>query len=181
MEMDKFSPCILPNQPLVVFVCSTTGQGEEPDNMKTFWKFLLRRNLPTDSLINVQIAVLGLGDSSYLKYNYVAKRLYRRLLQLGAKPILDLGLADDQHSFGAEAMIAPWITSLWSKLEFLYPLPHDLQPGNINEISSPRYKVKIIHVTNAEHILSEVKNPPTFPKLVANNRTTDETHFQVWQ
>jgi len=34
----------------VIFVCSTTGQGEEPDNMKQFWRFLLRKNLPPDSL-----------------------------------------------------------------------------------------------------------------------------------
>ncbi|XP_026681100.1 NADPH-dependent diflavin oxidoreductase 1-like, partial [Diaphorina citri] len=52
---------------LVIFVCSTTGQGDPPDNMKTFWKFLLRKNLPPTSLQTMKFAVLGLGDSSYVK------------------------------------------------------------------------------------------------------------------
>lgn len=55
-------------EPLVVFVCATTGQGDEPDNMKRAWRFLLRKSLPADSLRRVRFAVLGLGDSSYLKY-----------------------------------------------------------------------------------------------------------------
>ena len=55
-------------EPVVVFVCATTGQGDEPDNMKQFWQFLLRRNLPHDSLSRVKFSVIGLGDSSYQKY-----------------------------------------------------------------------------------------------------------------
>lgn len=34
------------------------------------------------------------------RYNYVAKKLYRRLLQLGGKSVMPLGLADEQHEFG---------------------------------------------------------------------------------
>lgn len=61
-------------QPVVVFVVSTTGQGDEPENMKQFWKFLLRKSLPRDSLSAVRFSVLGLGDSSYRKS---ASRLYQ--------------------------------------------------------------------------------------------------------
>jgi len=48
--MDDYPIDQLIYEQLVVFVCSTTGQGEEPDNMKKFWKFLLRKNLPSNSL-----------------------------------------------------------------------------------------------------------------------------------
>lgn len=48
-EMDK-----LINESVIVFVCSTTGQGNEPDNMKKFWKHLLRKSLPIDLLQNVR-------------------------------------------------------------------------------------------------------------------------------
>lgn len=34
------------------------------------------------------------------RYNFIAKKLYRRLLQLGGKSIVPLGLADEQHEFG---------------------------------------------------------------------------------
>ena len=33
-SFDEFSLQNLPSEGLVVYVCSTTGQGEEPDNMK---------------------------------------------------------------------------------------------------------------------------------------------------
>uniref|UniRef100_A0A672LQW2 NADPH dependent diflavin oxidoreductase 1 n=1 Tax=Sinocyclocheilus grahami TaxID=75366 RepID=A0A672LQW2_SINGR len=45
-------------------------------------------------------AVLGLGDSSYPKFNFVAKKLHKRLLQLGANMLLPVGLANDQHDLG---------------------------------------------------------------------------------
>ena len=34
------------------------------------------------------------------RYNFVAKKLHRRLLQLGGTPLLPLALADDQHDLG---------------------------------------------------------------------------------
>lgn len=52
--MDDYNVTDLINEKCVIFICSTTGQGEEPDNMKQFWKFLLRKNLPKDSLLNLK-------------------------------------------------------------------------------------------------------------------------------
>lgn len=90
-SMDDYNVRKLIEERLVVFVCSTQGQGDEPDNMRSFWRFLLRKTLPLDSLAGLQYAVLGMGDSSYDKFNFVAKRLNKRLQQLGAKPILPIG------------------------------------------------------------------------------------------
>ncbi len=39
------------------------AQGEVPDNMKGFWRFLLRKSLPVNSLAGASTAVFGLGDS----------------------------------------------------------------------------------------------------------------------
>lgn len=36
----------------------------------------------------------------FFRFNFVAKRLYRRLLQLGASSLQQVGLADDQHDLG---------------------------------------------------------------------------------
>lgn len=55
--MDDYSIGQLLHEKFVVFVCSTTGQGEEPDNMKTFWRFLLRKNLPTNSLSSTRSVI----------------------------------------------------------------------------------------------------------------------------
>lgn len=126
LPMDNYDIMSLVQEDYVVFVCATTGDGEEPDNMKAFWKFLLRRSLPTNSLNGLGFAVLGLGDSSYNKYNYVAKRLNKRLQQLGATPIIPIGLGDDQHDLGVSAVSLPWVADLWRNLLRLCPLPNGL-------------------------------------------------------
>ncbi len=37
--------------------------------MRRFWRFLLRKSLPPDSLAATAYAVFGLGDSGYPKFN----------------------------------------------------------------------------------------------------------------
>jgi sulfite reductase alpha subunit-like flavoprotein len=64
--------------------------------MQAAWRRLLSARLPKDLLEKQRFAVFGLGDSGYINYNVVAKKLFRRLQQLGAQPVLDLGLGDDQ-------------------------------------------------------------------------------------
>lgn len=128
--MDKYNIQELINEYLVVFVCSTTGQGDEPDNMKHFWRFLLRKNLPIDCLNGLNCAVLGLGDSSYAKFNFVAKRLNKRLQQLGANILIPTGLCDDQHDLGPSGVYENWLNSLWEKLSILGPLPSGIVPLN---------------------------------------------------
>lgn len=123
MPMDSYNIQSLIQEKFVVFVCSTTGNGDEPDNMKSFWRFLLRKSLPTNSLAGAHFAVLGLGDSSYSKFNFVAKRLNKRLQQLGGGVIMPIGLGDDQHDLGVSAVSLPWIADLWAKLAELCPLP----------------------------------------------------------
>jgi sulfite reductase alpha subunit-like flavoprotein len=127
--MDEIVPTDLLQQKVCIFVCSTTGQGDEPDNMKSFWRFLLLRSLPPTSLMDLHYAVLGLGDSSYAKFNFVAKRLHKRLAQLGGQQICSVGLADDQHDLGPDAVVEPWTKDLWEKLDQLSPLSAPLNLG----------------------------------------------------
>ena len=51
-------------------------------------------------LNGVRVAVFGLGDSSYESFNFVAKRLYKRLVNIGAQPLLPRGDGDDQEKLG---------------------------------------------------------------------------------
>uniref|UniRef100_A0A7N8XL74 NADPH-dependent diflavin oxidoreductase 1 n=1 Tax=Mastacembelus armatus TaxID=205130 RepID=A0A7N8XL74_9TELE len=82
LPLDNYNVVNLISESLVVFVCATTGQGEPPDNMKNFWRFLFRKSLPVGSLCQLDCAIVGLGDSSYPKFNFVAKKLHKRLLHL---------------------------------------------------------------------------------------------------
>ena len=65
--------------------------------MKAAWRDLLRKSHPLHAaLTQVRFAVFGLGDSGYPQYNVTAKKLDRRLEQLGAARLLEKGLGDDQ-------------------------------------------------------------------------------------
>ena len=76
---------------------------------------------------------------SLCRFNYVAKKLYRRLVQLGGTPLLPLSLGDDQHELGPDATIDPWLDRLWSELMMLYPLPPgvDIIPSSVLYPSFP--------------------------------------------
>ncbi|XP_065830263.1 NADPH-dependent diflavin oxidoreductase 1-like [Oscarella lobularis] len=176
--MDDYDKARLIHERTVIFVAATTGQGDEPDNMKAFWKFLLRKNLPRNSLSGVNFAVLGLGDSSYQKFNFVAKRLSRRLLQLGGNPLQDLGLADDQHDLGPDAVVDPWLKRLWDLLLRIYPLPNGLEIISDTILPEPRYKIDFIDEDEevySDYIIgSNVCRAP----LISNERVTSADHFQ---
>lgn len=91
LALDSYPVSQLIHEEFAIFVVATAGQGDEPDNMKRFWKFLLRKNLPPNSLSKLKYGVLGFGDSSFYKFNFAAKKLHKRLAQLGATPLVDIG------------------------------------------------------------------------------------------
>ena len=80
-----------------LFLVSTTGDGEQPFTMRKTWKELIRKsfNLEIDENSGLFFSVFGMGDSTYEKFNFVAKLLYNRLLQLKAVPIAYRGLGDE--------------------------------------------------------------------------------------
>lgn len=63
--LDKYDAAYLPHEgkDLVIFVMSTTGDGDVPESAKPFWQILLRRDLPKDWLSGLKFTVFGCGDS----------------------------------------------------------------------------------------------------------------------
>ena len=70
-----------------IFVISTYGEGEMPDNAQLFWSDLSSTTAP--SMENVEYAVLALGDTSYEEFCAAGKLLDLRMEQLGGKRILE--------------------------------------------------------------------------------------------
>ncbi|KAM9063975.1 NADPH-dependent diflavin oxidoreductase 1 isoform X2 [Sarcophilus harrisii] len=187
--LDSYNVVNLINEPLVIFVCATTGQGDPPDNMKNFWKFIFRKNLPPTSLCQMDYAVLGLGDSSYAKFNFVAKKLHRRLLQLGGNALLPIGLGDDQHDLGPDAVIGPWLLDLWRKVLGLYPVPSDLSVIPADTPLPSRFILNFcdgVPGISCEEQHAENQRPEELPSdhkpflapMVSNQRVTAKSHFQ---
>ncbi|KAG6029280.1 NAPDH-dependent diflavin reductase [Claviceps citrina] len=66
-ELDHLDLRELLQHELVLFVVSTTGQGDMPHNALSFWKRLLRKKLPAACLSELKYSCCGLGDSTYPK------------------------------------------------------------------------------------------------------------------
>ena len=174
---------------LAVFVASTTGQGDNPDNMTKFFKILWSNRKNKQLLANLKFGVIGLGDSSYQKFNFVAKRLNNLLALLGGQPLLKIGLGDDQHDLGPDFVVDSWLKSWWAELLKLYPLPDGLEPISSLALSPPKYKVHFVnsteesklnvtnHLTPNEEGEASASNP-CFASVTMNQRVTAEDHFQ---
>ncbi|MBA0790641.1 hypothetical protein Gohar_015277 [Gossypium harknessii] len=171
---DDYDANSLPAEDTVIFVVSTTGQGDTPDSMKArltlffssnilflflvFWRFLLQRNLGSHWLERIHYAVFGLGDSGYQKYNFVAKKLDKRLSDLGATAVVERGLGDDQHPSGYEAALDPWLSSLWIRLNEIkphfFPKGPDFLVSNEELIGLPKVQVTYHNVDDMDSRLS---------------------------
>ena len=86
----------LTEEPLVfVIVCSTTGNGDPPENAESWWRSVKLKATPTDAFQNVHFAVLGLGDTNYDKFAHMGKVIDKRLEELGGHRFLPLHSADE--------------------------------------------------------------------------------------
>ncbi|KAM3394659.1 hypothetical protein P3S68_003662 [Capsicum galapagoense] len=79
ISINDFDPSSLPEQEIIIFVVSTTGQGDNSDSIKVFWKFLLQWSLTQYWLSRVNYVVFA---------------------------VVERGLGDDQHPSGYEVVDA---------------------------------------------------------------------------
>lgn len=187
MALDEYPKKNLVNEDLVLFICSTTGQGEPPENMKKFWKFIMRKDLSDHSLVALQAAVIGLGDSSYLHYNITAKKLYKRLVQLGASMVLKIVLGDDQNPLGFDATIIPWLKDYWKQVEMMFPLYGNKTVISDDELIESSFEIHFIENSYLVNMNHKKENPyqaffdykhPFMATILSNERVTSEDHFQ---
>jgi len=114
----------------VVFFIATCGQGAIPQNARGFYKDLCARTEQFKE--GTKFAVMGLGDSSYYFFCEAAKLVEKRMLELGAEKILDLGTGDDSAEEGLEEGLHDWLDAVWPALDVPPPaeVPH-IMPINV--------------------------------------------------
>ncbi|KAI0270505.1 riboflavin synthase domain-like protein [Gloeopeniophorella convolvens] len=106
--------------------------------MTSLWKSLLRSDLPPDIFEDLHYAVFGLGDSSYEKFCWPAKKLSRRLDSLGATALCPRAEGDTQHMLGTDGAFEPWVSSVTQALLRLLPLPPGLLLSPDEGLTTPR-------------------------------------------
>ncbi|KAH8895728.1 beta subunit of assimilatory sulfite reductase [Thozetella sp. PMI_491] len=121
MAMEDYPIEDLPSEENIVFITSTAGQGEFPQNGRSFWDAI--KDSTELDLATVNFSVMSLGDSHYwprkqdkIYYNKPGKDLDRVLGNFGAKRLCDIGLGDDQDPDGFQTGYQEWEPKLWEAL-----------------------------------------------------------------
>ncbi|KAJ7105734.1 hypothetical protein C8R43DRAFT_1165436 [Mycena crocata] len=122
--LDSMSLESLAQEQYVAFVTSVAGQGEPPQNGRTFFKALNAAVARGDqTLAKLRYTVFGMGDSHYWPrpedahyYNKPGKDLDARLEKLGGERVAPLGLGDDQDADGPQTGYKVWEPLVWKAL-----------------------------------------------------------------
>jgi sulfite reductase (NADPH) hemoprotein beta-component len=121
MAMEDYPLEDLPSEENIVFLTSTAGQGEFPQNGRAFWD-AIKDNTELD-LASVNFSVFALGDSHYWPrkedkhyYNKPGKDLDRIMANLGGKRLAEIGLGDDQDPDAFQTGYQNWEPLIWQAL-----------------------------------------------------------------
>jgi sulfite reductase alpha subunit-like flavoprotein len=195
---DLPSPSYLHHYTICILVVATAGQGDIPNNAREFWRKLLRKRLVAGAeLSGVRFACVGLGDRAYLKFNWAARKVRKRLIQLGAEEVVEACEADESGEEGVEGGVNEWLVGFetWLKEEWL--LLNDGEQDRTKLKESPRWLLepadKHVHhpytngAANGSHLNgSTVSHAPSRPQLedefaailTQNQRLTPPDHWQ---
>lgn len=103
VNMNQYSVPDLAGERFVLFIASTFGAGDPPDNGASFFQSLQADN--ASRLTKLRYAVLALGDSSYDQFCGFGRNLDTRLAELGAERLMDCMHCDTDY----EEQVDTWL------------------------------------------------------------------------
>ncbi|GGD69398.1 flavodoxin domain-containing protein [Lacimicrobium alkaliphilum] len=137
LPLNQVSPTLLKNTPKALFVVSTYGEGEPPDNGRRFsQRFLKPQAKSAVDLSHLRYSVIALGDRNYAGFCAFGHQLYQGLAALGAQaeqPLTEIDAANDLMHWQLPAAATPHTS------QPVQPLLHwqlcqrqQLNPGSTN-------------------------------------------------
>lgn len=169
-EKNDFSPSVMPLDDVsmeqlkkienAIFIVSTYGEGEMPDNAQLFWESLSSDVAP--KLPQMNFGVLALGDTGYEQFCNAGKLIDFRLEQLGAKRTLER--IDCDIDF--ETPSKKWISSI---------LP----------IFNDNSELSLIDTIDKDDVVSWNKNNPYYAEISENkllsgsNSNKEIRHYEI--
>ncbi len=110
VDMAETSPAEIAKVPHLLVIASTWGEGDPPERAVEFYRSLMAENAPRFE--GVRFSVLALGDSSYVNFCEVGRRIDARLAELGALRIAPHVECDLDY----EGQAADWTEGALEKL-----------------------------------------------------------------
>lgn len=156
--MNGYSIARLAVDKFAVFVTSTFGDGDAPDNGGDFWSQL--NDGAVTALNELQFGLLALGDSNYDQFCGHGKKLFARLQALGAKALVERVDCDTDF----EVPAAEWFAKLKEQLA-----PHVLAQAATTASAS-----SISPMSVSASATGFTKANPYASRLVVNNRLSGE-------
>lgn len=151
----------------IIILCATHGDGCEAYNIKNLWNFLKLKELPTNFLSNIKFSIYGLGDSSFDKFNFFAKKMCNRLKALGANEIIARVDGDAQDKEGYMTTFKPWLKKIY---EYFKDIKFDGDQKNIKYVNKPTHTAL---VTNKSFVTPESYSNPILRLEIAINKYND--------
>ncbi|VDK49201.1 unnamed protein product [Anisakis simplex] len=108
VDVEDFARIPEVNDLLLVLCMATYGEGDPTDNAQQLHEYINNNDC---NLSGVRYAVFGLGNKTYEHYNEMGKYFDRRLEELGAKRVHELGLGDDDGNLEEDFM--RWREGFW--------------------------------------------------------------------
>ncbi|XP_067222004.1 P450 (cytochrome) oxidoreductase b isoform X1 [Chanodichthys erythropterus] len=107
-DMGELSRLAEIDNSLAIFCMATYGEGDPTDNAQDFYDWLQEGDA---DLSGVKYTVFALGNKTYEHYNATGKYVDKRLAELGAQRIFDLGMGDDDGNL--EEDFVSWREQFW--------------------------------------------------------------------
>ena len=167
---------------------ATTGQGDFPGNARGFWKGLLKKKLGKETLRGVKYALVGVGDSSYVKFNWAARKLAKRVRMLGAEEVVRRCEADEQGDGGIDGDFLTWLQEFREAVARKFPWSAGSEmevevgskwalkevPAKGEQLNGRGKLSNGLHLTNGHHEASDKFSVV----LEENKRVTPTSHWQ---
>ena len=133
--------------PVMIWVASSTGDGEAPDNATKFYNDLRNKSRnDVGTLQGIRFTGLGLGDSNYTRFMHVPRVVKNRFLELGATEFHPCVEADEVD--GIEDIIDAWVEKLLPAVKAVVKPEGDAKPGRVaaQELPLPACGVEVLWI-----------------------------------
>ncbi|WP_428224439.1 diflavin oxidoreductase [Flavobacterium sp.] len=155
VDVAQFDLAKLQKETLVLFVVSTQGEGEFPQNAVGFYEAIKAFNGELDKL---SFAVFGLGDSSYPLFCNAGVLLDEVLAEKGATRLLPLVKADVDYA----SLIPTWETDLQNAF------------GNASTANQAVAKSAVATTSHKQNFTGQISH-----KIVLNDRGSNKETYHI--